>query len=54
MYPHQAQNPDELSFNKGDVITLLDKIEENWWKGELNGVIGIFPKDYVSFMCKQY
>ncbi|XP_044011155.1 intersectin-1 isoform X3 [Aphidius gifuensis] len=50
MYPHQAQNPDELSFNKGDVITLLDKIEENWWKGELNGVIGIFPKDYVSFM----
>ncbi|KAK0164640.1 hypothetical protein PV328_003243 [Microctonus aethiopoides] len=52
LYPHQAQNDDELSFDKGDVITVLAKQEEAWWKGELNGVCGIFPSNYVTPMCE--
>ncbi|XP_011306596.1 intersectin-2 isoform X3 [Fopius arisanus] len=50
LYPHQAQNDDELSFDKGEVITVLAKQEEAWWKGELNGIIGIFPSNYVTPM----
>ncbi|KAH0568927.1 intersectin-1 isoform X2 [Cotesia glomerata] len=50
LYPHQAQNDDELSFEKGDVIIVLSKQEESWWKGDLNGVCGIFPSNYVTPM----
>ncbi|KAG9429821.1 intersectin-1 isoform X8 [Apis mellifera carnica] len=52
LYPYQAQNEDELSFEKGDVITVLAKDEAAWWKGELNGMSGVFPSNYVSSMCK--
>lgn len=52
LYPYQAQNEDELSFEKGDVITVLAKDEAAWWKGELNGISGVFPSNYVSSMCK--
>lgn len=52
LYPYQAQNEDELSFEKGDVISVLAKEETAWWRGELNGVSGVFPSNYVSPMCK--
>lgn len=50
LYPYQAQNEDELSFEKGDVISVLAKEETAWWRGELNGVSGVFPSNYVSPM----
>lgn len=52
LYPYQAQNEDELSFDKGDVINVLSKDEAAWWKGELNGASGVFPSNYVSPMCE--
>ncbi|XP_035731279.1 intersectin-1-like isoform X4 [Vespa mandarinia] len=53
LYPYQAQNEDELTFEKGDVITVLAKDEATWWKGELNGVSGVFPSNYVSPMSSK-
>ncbi|XP_026300046.1 intersectin-1 isoform X8 [Apis mellifera] len=53
LYPYQAQNEDELSFEKGDVITVLAKDEAAWWKGELNGMSGVFPSNYVSSMFNE-
>lgn len=44
-----ALEPGDLSFKKGDRIKILDnKISNDWWKGELNNNIGIFPSNYVS------
>ncbi|KAB5555545.1 hypothetical protein PHYPO_G00035420 [Pangasianodon hypophthalmus] len=45
----EADKPDELSFYRGDLIYILSK-EYNiygWWVGELNGDIGIVPKDFL-------
>ncbi|XP_031210348.1 src kinase-associated phosphoprotein 1 isoform X2 [Mastomys coucha] len=45
-----GDQPDELSFQRGDLIRILSK-EYNmygWWVGELNSVIGIVPKDYLT------
>ncbi|XP_026672719.1 intersectin-1 isoform X4 [Ceratina calcarata] len=53
LYPYEARNEDELSFNKGEVITVLAKDEEAWWKGELNGMSGVFPSNYVSPMSDE-
>ncbi|XP_041938475.1 src kinase-associated phosphoprotein 1 [Alosa sapidissima] len=45
----EADKPDELAFQRGDLIYILSK-EYNihgWWVGELGGNIGIVPKEYL-------
>ncbi|XP_005862066.1 PREDICTED: src kinase-associated phosphoprotein 1 [Myotis brandtii] len=45
-----GDQPDELSFQRGDLIRILSK-EHNmygWWVGELNSLIGIVPKEYLT------
>ncbi|XP_053312507.1 intersectin-1 isoform X1 [Spea bombifrons] len=48
MYDYIAQNDDELAFTKGQVINVLNKEDPDWWKGELNGQVGLFPANYVK------
>ena len=53
MYSYAGQHEDELAFNVGDIITLISKEEEAWWKGELDGNQGVFPSNYVEELnCK--
>ncbi|XP_072523211.1 src kinase-associated phosphoprotein 1 [Salminus brasiliensis] len=45
----EAEGSDELAFRRGDVIYILSK-EYNihgWWVGELDGTIGIVPKEFL-------
>ncbi|ETE71372.1 Src kinase-associated phosphoprotein 1, partial [Ophiophagus hannah] len=42
-------HPDELSFQRGDLIYIISK-EYNmygWWVGELNNMVGIVPRNYL-------
>ncbi|XP_042724463.1 intersectin-1 isoform X2 [Lagopus leucura] len=48
MYDYTAQNDDELAFNKGQIINVLSKEDPDWWKGEVNGQVGLFPSNYVK------
>ncbi|XP_074245419.1 intersectin-1 isoform X5 [Saimiri boliviensis] len=48
MYDYIAQNDDELAFNKGQIINVLNKEDPDWWKGEVNGQVGLFPSNYVK------
>ncbi|KOG96516.1 ESCRT-0 subunit protein HSE1 [Saccharomyces eubayanus] len=48
MYDLSTNEPDELSFRKGDVITVLEQVYRDWWKGALRGRMGIFPLNYVT------
>uniref|UniRef100_H3AP45 Intersectin 1 (SH3 domain protein) n=1 Tax=Latimeria chalumnae TaxID=7897 RepID=H3AP45_LATCH len=48
MYDYMAQNDDELAFAKGQIINVLNKDDPDWWKGELNGLTGLFPSNYVK------
>uniref|UniRef100_A0A8C3B642 Src kinase-associated phosphoprotein 1 n=1 Tax=Cyclopterus lumpus TaxID=8103 RepID=A0A8C3B642_CYCLU len=44
-----ADEPDELPFQRGDLIYIISK-EYNihgWWVGELDGTVGIVPKDFL-------
>ncbi|XP_005924260.1 GRB2-related adapter protein 2 [Haplochromis burtoni] len=38
-----AIQDDELGFNAGDIIEVLDMSDPFWWKGKLEGIIGLFP-----------
>jgi len=47
-YDYAGENPDDLVFSEGDVITILDNSDaEGWWQGDLNGVQGWFPSNFV-------
>jgi len=48
-FDYEAQEANELSFKENDVITLVEKIpDSDWWKGELNGVQGLFPSNFTE------
>ncbi|XP_056111674.1 src kinase-associated phosphoprotein 1 [Rhinichthys klamathensis goyatoka] len=45
----EADRPDELAFQRGDIIYIISK-EYNihgWWVGEIDGAIGIVPKEFL-------
>lgn len=48
MYDLNTSEKDELSFNKGDIIIVLEQVYRDWWRGSLRGNIGIFPLNYVT------
>ncbi|XP_048517229.1 endophilin-A isoform X3 [Dendroctonus ponderosae] len=48
LYDFDAENPGELSFKENDIITLLNKIDENWFEGSVGGRTGYFPVNYVK------
>jgi len=47
LYQFNASNPQELSFNVGDVLNLLS-VEGAWWRAELHGREGMIPSNYVQ------
>ncbi|KAK3107202.1 hypothetical protein FSP39_009234 [Pinctada imbricata] len=51
-YSYTAENDDELTLSESDVVTVLDKNLEDagWWKGELNGKVGVFPDNFVELL----
>lgn len=50
-YNNVAEAPDELSFQKGDIVTVLQKDHNkqvDWWLCELRGNIGMVPANYFE------
>ena len=49
IFDHDAGGDDELSLKKGELVEVLDQLEDaGWWKGLLNGKVGLFPSNYVK------
>ena len=49
LFDYNPDDPNELTFKQGDIITVLQKDPSGWWQGELNGRIGVFPSvDWVE------
>ncbi|XP_077602764.1 GRB2-related adapter protein [Crocuta crocuta] len=48
LYSFQATESDELGFNKGDTLKILNmEDDQNWYKAELRGAEGFIPKNYI-------
>jgi len=47
LYPFIASSPQELSFQPGDLLRILNQ-DGAWWQAELNGAVGLIPSNYVE------
>ncbi|KAG2232218.1 hypothetical protein INT48_003908 [Thamnidium elegans] len=55
LYDYEARTEDELSIRQDDVLYVIDKEDQDWWKAELKqvtgeeqGPIGLVPADYLQ------
>ncbi|ESO08904.1 hypothetical protein HELRODRAFT_74691, partial [Helobdella robusta] len=51
-YDFRPTDNEELELKRGDIISILEKKDPNWWMGEIvrgtQVCRGLFPKTYVS------
>uniref|UniRef100_UPI0037E7ADD3 CD2-associated protein isoform X1 n=1 Tax=Semicossyphus pulcher TaxID=241346 RepID=UPI0037E7ADD3 len=48
LFDYQPQNEDELELKVGEIIDIIEEVEEGWWNGNLNGKSGLFPSNFVK------
>ena len=49
LYDYPGYEEGELPLSAGQVVKVFDNTTfHDWWKGEVNGKIGIFPSNYVQ------
>jgi hypothetical protein len=49
LYDFEGQTPEDLKFQKGEIITIRRKVSDGWLEGELpNGTVGLVPEPYVQ------
>ena len=52
LYSFVGQKSGDLSFSAGQIITIFTQ-QGNWWSGQVNGVQGSFPSNYVKLITEE-
>ena len=46
LYDYVTQQADEISASRGDVLQVVEKNADGWWKVSMGGRTGLFPSMY--------
>uniref|UniRef100_A0A674BIT9 SLIT-ROBO Rho GTPase activating protein 2 n=1 Tax=Salmo trutta TaxID=8032 RepID=A0A674BIT9_SALTR len=46
-FDYSGRTNRELSFNKGAPLLLFQRVSDDWWEGQHNGVDGLVPHQYI-------
>ncbi|XP_063810467.1 SH3 domain-containing protein 21 isoform X2 [Pseudophryne corroboree] len=47
-YSYNPGKPDELELLAGEVLEVLEEIEDGWWLGKKGDLVGAFPSNFVQ------
>ncbi|KAI7897602.1 SH3 domain-containing protein [Cokeromyces recurvatus] len=48
LYDYKGDPETDLSFKQGDIIEVIEYVNDDWWKGTVHGKSGIFPQNHVK------
>ena len=48
LYSFVGGSADELPFSEGDVVSIVDRSEPDWWKADKGGVVFLVPAAYFE------
>lgn len=49
-FDFEGEHSDELSFSEGDVIQLKAYVGQEWARGQISSLTGIFPLNFVEIV----
>lgn len=49
----EGQSEEELTFDEGVELIVLQQLDGGWWEGKYNGRVGWFPRDYVVLVPRE-
>ncbi|KAI8450467.1 hypothetical protein BY996DRAFT_7378550 [Phakopsora pachyrhizi] len=55
LWSYKGNAPDDLSFEKGDIIIVLAEENEDWWRGQIlnsQAPPGLFPSNHVQIISQ--
>jgi hypothetical protein len=47
VHAYTAQQADELSLQPGAIVSCVEEISADWWRGALGSRVGVFPSSFV-------
>ncbi len=47
-FDYKSDRDDELTLKLGEIVNVIEKRADGWWRGDLNGKVGLFPSTYVK------
>lgn len=50
LFMYIGASSDELSFDKGDIVILKERVNNEWYKGQIGKTKGLFPANYVEII----
>ncbi|KAF8907371.1 SH3 domain-containing protein [Gymnopilus junonius] len=52
LWAYSGEDSDDLAFEAGDIVEIVEETNADWWTGRVNGKQGLFPSAYVERLAQ--